>query len=815
MYGDDSTTRRDTESIGAGYVRVDWDKSKALWGNFETGITGNEFAQYNRSLYGAQLVYRTNAVTRHGKNRASLTAFASEANSVAAHNEFEATGGSLYYLRNTDIVRGSEKVWVEVRRRDTLVVIEQIILQPGQDYEFDHIQGRILLNRPLSQITRNRNDAIVRSQALEGDRVFLIANYEFVPSGFESDNLTAGVRGHYWVNSALGLGGTYINESRAGVDYTLAGGDITFRHGEGTYLKLEAATSESNQTVSLFSNNGGLTFDSSPIPASSEGDAFGVEARLNLADISERQGIAKAWYKNREAGFSSSRETLQDTDTTDIGFEVDVQLNDRIKVIARGNELEREDLSKDRVLSLQSEVRLTQRLDVGLEVRDERRDLQVATAGGGTSTLNADATMIGARVNYAIDEDTSIYAEGQTSTGESAAFEDNDLVAVGVQTRVSEALGLGIEVSEGDRGSALIGTVDYRINDQLALDIGAGLGDGAYGSAGATIDLDNGYQLYGSYGIDPDSTIDRQRNVTTIGQRLVLGNGAKLFNEHQWTRSEAEDGITNVFGIDYALNEYTSLSATLQRGELEIGGVETNRDAASIGVAIQRDSIRLGSRIEWRRDESAGNEFEQWLSSNSIEWKYSESLRFLSKINYSETENQLTGDDAARLAEASLGFAYRPVGNNRWNILGRYTFLDDLVAPEQVLSRPDQRSHVASVESLYNLSSRWEFGLKLAIRRGQIRLNRDSGPWFDSGLDIAVGRARYHFTHKWDGLVEYRYVANSELNDARSGALIGLYRHLGRQLKLGAGYNFTDYSDDLTNLDYNNGGWYVDLIGKW
>jgi len=70
-------------------------------------------------------------------------------------------------------------------------------------------------------------------------------------------------------------------------------------------------------------------------------------------------------------------------------------------------------------------------------------------------------------------------------------------------------------------------------------------------------------------------------------------------------------------------------------------------------------------------------------------------------------------------------------------------------------------------------------------------------------------------THKWDGLIEYRWVANSELDDARSGALIGAYRHLGKRLKFGAGYNFTDYSDDLTNLDYDNGGWFVDLIGKF
>ena len=819
VYGDDSTTFRDTESQGAGYVRVDWNKSKALWGNFETGITGNEFAQYNRSLYGAQLVYKTNAVTENGDNRISVTGFVSEANSVAAHNEFEATGGSLYYLRNTDIVRGSEKVWIEVRRRDTLVVIEQLALQPGADYEFDHIQGRILLNRPLSQITRNRNDAIIRDQALEGDSVFLVTNYEYVPNGFDENDLTAGIRAQYWVNSALALGGTYVNESRGGSDYTLAGGDVTFRHGKGTYLKLEGATSESEQTTSMFSSDGGLTFSNVSLPTvgagAVEGDAYGVEARLNLKDISSGEGIAKAWFKHREEGFSSSRETQQLTDTTDVGFEADLKVNDRLKVIARGNRLEREDISEDQTFSLQGEYRITNKLDVAAEVRDQRRDLEVLNAAGGTDTINSDATLFGARINYAFDENTSAYVEGQTSTGESAAFESNDLIALGVQTRVSEALGLGVEVSEGDRGSALIGSIDYRINDQVALDIAAGLGDGAYGTAGATINLDNGYQLYGSYGIDPDSTIDRQRNVTTIGQRLVLGNGAKLFNEHQWSKSESEDGVTNVFGIEYALNEYTSVSATLQRGELEFNGVETNRDAYSLGVAIQRDDLRLGSRIEYRRDESPANDFEQWLSSNALEWKASESTRVVTKINYSQTEDQTTGDDAARLAEASLGVAYRPVWTDRFNVLARYTYLDDLVAPGQVLQRPDQRSHVASVESLYKLSARWEFGLKLAIRRGEIRINRDSGPWFDSGLDIAVGRARYHLNKKWDGLLEYRYVSNSELNDERSGALIGAYRHIGRQLKFGAGYNFTDYSDDLTNLDYNNGGWFIDLIGKW
>jgi len=49
-YGDDSTTISDVDTQGAFYLRVDWDNNTALWGNYNTRITGTEFAQYNRRL---------------------------------------------------------------------------------------------------------------------------------------------------------------------------------------------------------------------------------------------------------------------------------------------------------------------------------------------------------------------------------------------------------------------------------------------------------------------------------------------------------------------------------------------------------------------------------------------------------------------------------------------------------------------------------------------------------------------------------------------------------------------------------------------
>ena len=36
---------------------------------------------------------------------------------------------------------------------------------------------------------------------------------------------------------------------------------------------------------------------------------------------------------------------------------------------------------------------------------------------------------------------------------------------------------------------------------------------------------------------------------------------------------------------------------------------------------------------------------------------------------------------------------------------------------------------------------------------------------------------------------------------------------MGENFKLGAGYNFTDFSDDLTDLSYDNRGWFLNLTG--
>ena len=54
-----------------------------------------------------------------------------------------------------------------------------------------------------------------------------------------------------------------------------------------------------------------------------------------------------------------------------------------------------------------------------------------------------------------------------------------------------------------------------------------------------------------------------------------------------------------------------------------------------------------------------------------------------------------------------------------------------------------------------------------------------------------------------------------DAQDSRSGVLVGLYRQLGSHVKVGVGYNFSDFSDDLTQLDYKYQGLFINFVGKF
>ncbi len=791
VYGDDSTVYRDVDTQGKFYVRVDWDKSQALWGNYNTGITGNEFSQYSRSLYGAAINWRSIETTELGEAKTQLKAFASEAQTALGHNEFLGTGGSLYYLRNTDILPGSDKVVLEVRDSTTGRVETRVNLLRGADYEIDELQGRIILSRPLNQISRQNIGTIIRDEPLDGFDNILLVDYEYVPTGFSSDETTLGGRAKVWLGDHVAIGGTFVDENRAGDDYELQGVNVTLQAGRGTYLKVENAKTKSNQAASYFSDNGGFSFaeiaaDPTNTNPNKQGDAYSVEARANFKELgwTEGQWTAGAWHRESEAGYSVARRTLNE-ETTETGAEFTGDISKNMRISARVSEFER---GVDNKLE-QAQVNLAYQITPKSQVTAEVRQLEETISGNATS-----ATLGALQYQYHIGETWDIYGTGQfTLENDGGSYDNNDLITIGTRYLFGQRSSIGAEYSSGHRGDAASLTADYYVN--------------------------NDYSIYGRYTYSTDisdSVFGNQINDgITLGQKWRVSNQVTIYNESQHLKSPQETGLAHTFGLDFIPSRGWNLGFSLQDGELEtLAGGILDRQAATISGSYRSPKMDWSSKLEFRKD-TGSEEREQWLTTNRISYKLNEDWRLAARANYSDTEDKINPEQNARFVEANLGFAYRPINNNRWALLGKYTYLYDLRTLAQVTTGADQRSDIYSFEAVYRLNPEWELAGKLAHRRGLVREGRGTGNWFSSTADLYALQTRYHLIKQWDALAEYRLLKVKENDDQRQGWLLGVDYHLSNHFKVGLGYNFTEFSDNLANLDYEYEGWFINFVGKY
>ena len=188
VYADDSTTTWDTPTAGKFYIRLEKGENHILWGSFTSRILDTELAQVDRALYGARLHLESSSTTSTGEPRLQLDAHAAEPETISAREEFRGTGGSLYWLRNQDITIGSERVRIEIRDRDSGLVLETRILTPFEDYDFNYIQGRVLLTQPLTSTTPD--GFTVRNASLAGHPAYLVVRYEFQPRIGTINNLS-------------------------------------------------------------------------------------------------------------------------------------------------------------------------------------------------------------------------------------------------------------------------------------------------------------------------------------------------------------------------------------------------------------------------------------------------------------------------------------------------------------------------------------------------------------------------------------------------------------------------------------------------
>jgi flagellar motor protein MotB len=802
-FGDDSVVEEGAPTLGRFYVRLDKGENYGMWGNFDVGYMNNELAQIDRGLYGGTLHYESPHTTSFGEQKFGVDGFMAEPGTIASREEFRGTGGSLYFLRRQDVLTGSERVRIEIRDKASGIVTGVLNLRPVLDYDIDYLQGRILLAEPLSSTVGD--DLLVRGNALSGDEAYLVVRYEYSPGFEEIDALSVGGQVHYWVNEHVKIGLTANTNEQGDTDSVLNGTDLTLRKSAQTWFKLQTGQSEGFLTGAVRSDDGGFGFSGYDDLsfASADASANRADISVGLDDFfAARRGRITLYGQELDAGYAApGLATL--TDTRNYGGSFRMPVTDRLSLTLKTDRRVQDQGLETDARELDVGWQLNQSWNVSTGMREDmRRDNSAVVPLTQTEGERRDAVVL---VGYDSHEKWSAYGFVQETVATTGTIEENGRFGVGGSYGISERLGLDLEISDGDLGrGGKIGT-NYIHSDRTS--------------------------LYLNYALENERTDNGLLAARGSEGRLVAGaktrfsDSTSVFVEERYQDNESLTGLTHSAGISFAPTERLNLSANADIGTLQdtLTGAETDRTAVGLQVGYGFDAVQFSSGIEYRVDDAEQPDLSlttrtTWLFRNNFKYQLTPAVRLLGKLNHSESESTAGQFYDGGYTEAVFGSAYRPVLNDRLNLTAKYTYFENVPTTEQItLSNTAaefiQKSHITSLDVSYDIKPRWTVGGKYAHRISQASLDRENPEFFDNGAQLLILRTDWEFRKDWEALFETRVLNMTDLGEKRSGSLVVVSRYLGDHVKIGLGYNLTDFSDDLTDLNFDHQGAFLTLTG--
>jgi uncharacterized repeat protein (TIGR01451 family) len=822
-YGDNSSVVYNaTNTVGPFYLRIEslpeanLGKSSLLYGSYNSGIDKTELATYQRTLAGVKLdaaqipVYQDDRLNI----KASGTVFASHAyrqagsqgteiEQIPAHNEFRATGGSVYYLKNKDIINGSERIVVETRDKlSNLALATRQLVREG-DYEIDYSNGRIIFKQPPLMV--DTSTYITSNNILGGNLVYVVADYEYASrlagsfndgpyggrlSGELSDNL----------NNKMQLGGTYIAE-KDNSDYELKG--VDFSLSESTRfitpmrlsLSAEYAESTSRSLDGYISTNGGLGFNSAAGNNNSEGVAYKIKGGLKPA---ERFSL-DSYYQKVEPGFTSST-SYNYQGSLRYGYLIQYEASKEMKLNIR---YDNQELLKNASIVSQGKIGADRTETGALQgiyrqdqwtITNEYRYQEATNRIDNIQTETNEDLILGAlKVDYAFSKKSNLYLlQRNTFRGDA-----NSQTTLGAAFPFSEKTTVSFQATTGTSGEAFLAGIHNKVSDKTETFSNVSI---SADKSSDTLQTSNGasHQLTSATRINAQqdyTTKDTQATNST--QRVTstsLGQETKLSDQWQFWAS-AQQGT---------VNDYNGVS-----------NIETIRETGSLRLRYtDRDKTALDTKLEARFDEGDVDKH-QYLTANTLRHKITEDITVSLRENYSRTENRTTAKTEALFNETGLGLALRPVKWDKWHLLAKYTYLKDIYPETQ--SAPTEGSPVGATKTLsniYALETAYDLSKYIQlVEKYALKDMKETVAGYDqteNQVALWINRINYNVFKQWYAGVEYRTLRQTLGQDKKSGFLIEAMHKANQNIQLGVGYNFTDFSDDLRrNNDYSSNGFFI------
>lgn len=789
-YGDDSEMRDDTPTSSGLYLKAEKEGSHLLLGDFKSSIRNTELLRNERALYGMQGVYQSRSQTTRGDARAALELYGAQPEQLPRRDQFRGTGGSSYFLSQRDVVLGSETLQVERRDPDTGRVLSRQTLTYGRDYDVNYAQGLVMLKGPLSSFARDGGFMGGSDQ----DGLYLIVQYEHTPLFEDLDGYAYGGRAEVWALDRLRLGVTGSVDDTGTADQTATGADLRLELGTNSRIQLETAQTDGPGFSSSFSADGGMTVADGARVAG-KGRATRLDAELDLADLGlEREGNLTLSYETRGAGFATiDRQTEQDEVMGEIALAT--KLDDKTGLTLSYSHFDEEGGDQKTEIEAALSRQLSEATTIELGYRGlDRFDTDRADRSGKRQDL-------GLRLSHKVSDTLTVYGYGIGSVSHEGGIAKGDRLGLGAQWQMSQYWSLGAEVSDGDAGQGA----------QARLGYDNGKGDAAY----------VGYALDPERDGEDDDLIGRDGGKMVWGGRKALGADVALINENSYDMFGEKRSLTSSYGMEYRQSSHLTHELRYEYGRVHdsLSG-DVDRDALSFGSRYDnKDGLALRGRIELRRDQEqvAGrldSVEESVLVSGDLRYDINDSRRLTAHVDLLRSNDR--SGDSGDYTDINLGYALRPVEHDRWTLLAKYQYKYDLYG--QVVNGsesrgPRQRSHVFSLDGSYRVSDHWTLGGKIGGRWSETQ--KSGGDWRQNDAWLGVINARYHLPNKWDLLLEGRQLTTRQPGTDQQGFLIAGYKHVGEHALFGAGYNFSSFSDDLTDMVYDDKGIFLNLVLKY
>ncbi len=795
VYGDHSTALNDAPTRGRFYVRLERGESRVIWGTFKSGGALTEYTANDRVLYGAQGVYQAETFTDFGEPTSKVSAHAAQPETLQQRDELRGTGGSAYFLKHQSILVGSETVSIEVRDPFNGRVTEKRNLQSEKDYGFNALQGVVILARPLP------------SSRIDGHENYLVVGYDYKPASQDVSAMIYGGRAQHWFGDNLSVGVTGASEKSGESRQELAGADLHLRASDKTSLDIEVAKSRGPGFGIATSADGGLTI-SEPLSGSSPANganALRLKAKVDLADLGETdaKGDLELYYDAKQAGFATPH-VRADVATKVWGGAFNYESPNGLRTQLSGDGLNEKGRRAARMAKVNLGFDLADSWSLGGGLKYFSRDDTGLLGNGQRTDLQASIT-------YRPIDELSFNVAAQTTLNRSGSIRKNDRLGLGAAYDYAEGASIAGDISTGSGGLGLL--LSWSAENQR--------GDTTY--LNYVLEHEN---------FDDFHTMSTTGDFGTIvaGTRRVMSDQLSVFAEERSALGEDRKDLTQAYGFNFSPTAFWLLTANIESGVIwdysinAATGVENsdfNRTAVSLAAAYTlNDLTHFQGKAEFRTESSDDTlrDRNSFLIGSDIALGFADDWQFLGDFNsvFSDAAGR-TRD--GQFVEGSLGFAFRPVESDRLNALFKYTYLRDLPGADQVTVDgttlgPLQISHILSADVMYDFTDWLSVGGKYGLRYGALRDRANTSAWETELAQLGVLRLDIQVTENWEALLEGRLLWASEAG-TDTGFLAGIYHKIGDNFKIGVGYNFGQFSDDLRDVVADDHGAFVNAIGKF